>query len=207
MIEELLSKRKQIRFFRNDVIPERELIDSLLEKTFNLVPSKQSLMPYHVHIFGPDKIDEKEKLYYLSGSIHIEDSFKDTHYNTQLKAPYVLVFTQRLAWPNPFVARKILEGLKYSVCDPATYKKHKTGPALEVGMFMMILTTLCMANNIDVSYTLCLPQDNIKYKEQGLNFTDENIIIGMSLGYEKDSPYIKAIDNTKPNIEEVLSWS
>ena len=207
MIEELLSKRKQIRFFRNDVIPERELIDSLLEKTFNLVPSKQSLMPYHVHIFGPDKIDEKEKLYYLSGSIHIEDSFKDTHYNTQLKAPYVLVFTQRLAWPNPMVAKSILNGLNFNQCDPATYKKHKTGPALEVGMFMMILTTLCMANNIDVSCTLCLPQENLKYKEQGLNFTDENVIVSMSLGYEKDDTYIKAIDNTKPNIEEVLSWS
>ena len=50
-------------------------------------------------------------------------------------------------------------------------------------------------------------KENIKYKEQGLNFTDEDIIIGMSLGYEKDDTYIKAIDNTKPNIEEVLSWS
>lgn len=207
MIEELLSKRKQIRFFRNDVIPKKELIDSLLEKTFNLVPSKQSLMPYHVHIFGPDKIDEKEKLYYLSSNKHSNDGYKNTNVNVQLKAPYVLVFTQRLAWPNPMVVKAILNGKNFYECNPITYKKHKSAASIEIGMFMMILTTFCIDNNIDVSYTICLPQENLKYKEQGLNFTDENILVTMSLGYEKENTYVKDYGNVKPEISEIITWN
>jgi hypothetical protein len=207
VIEELLSKRKQIRFFRNDVIPKKELIDSLLEKTFNLVPSKQSLMPYHVHIFGPDKIDEKEKLYYLSSNKHLNDGYKNTDGNTQLKAPYVLVFTQRLAWPNPMVAHSIRNNVNFEECDFEKYKRLKVTPSIEIGMFAMILTTMCMHNNIDVSYTVCLPQQNIQYKTHGLNFTDENVYMVMSLGYEEKDKYHKRPGDYKPNIEEVLSWN
>lgn len=206
MIEELLSKRKQIRFFRSDVIPERELINSLLEKTFNLVPSKQSLMPYHVHIFGPDKIDEKEKLYYLSSNKHLNDGYKNTDVNTQLKAPYVLVFTQRLAWPNPMVAKSILNSVNYIECDPEKYKKHMTTPSIEIGMFITILTALCMHNNIEVSYTICLPQGNDNYKEHGLDFTDENVYIAMSLGYKSENRYKKNSGDVKPNINEIITW-
>ena len=46
-IEETFKKRFQARRFLKDKIPDKELIKSLLEKTFELVPSKQSLVPYN----------------------------------------------------------------------------------------------------------------------------------------------------------------
>ena len=206
MLEELLSRRKQSRVFRYDVIPEKELIDSLLEKTFNLVPSKQSLMPYHVYVFGPDKVNEKEKLYHLSSNKHSNNEYKDTNNNTQLKAPYVLLFTQRLAWPNPMVTKYILNNCNFEECDPKKYKNNKSLPCIEIGMFAMILTTLCMHNNIDVSYTACLPDKNIEYKIQGLNFIDEYVYFAMSLGYETKDTYYKRPGDFKPTIDEVISW-
>jgi len=100
MIEELLNKRKQINIFRDDIYPEKELIENLLEKTHKLVPSKQNLMPYQVLVLGPDQAEAKTKLYKLASNIHDSDSYvTNTPYNLQLLAPYVLLFTQRLALP------------------------------------------------------------------------------------------------------------
>ena len=44
-IEQLLDSRRQIRVFDDINIPDYSLIQSLLEKTHKLVPSKQNLMP------------------------------------------------------------------------------------------------------------------------------------------------------------------
>ena len=140
MIEELLSKRKQIKVFNNNIFPEKELINSLLEKTFNLVPSKQNLMPYEVLVLGPDKLEEKKKLYNLASNMHSEDSeFTNTPGNYQLHAPYVLLFVRRHALPNARVLQYITKGHSYMACDFYRYEKDTMVP-IEIGMFMLTLS-------------------------------------------------------------------
>ena len=58
MITDVYKKRVQTFIFNNDV-PEKELINSLLEKTYELVPSKQNIIPYKVVVWGPE-YDKKE---------------------------------------------------------------------------------------------------------------------------------------------------
>ena len=49
-----IEKFWQTKKWRTDKIPEKDLIDSLLKKTFEIVPSKQSLVPYKIIVLGPD---------------------------------------------------------------------------------------------------------------------------------------------------------
>ena len=97
MVEDVYKKRRQIRYF-SDKVPPKELVDDLLHKTYELVPSKQNLMPYKIHVIGPDQKVEKEKLYYLSTK-----AGSNTMTNYQVDAPYNLIFTMRLAFPNGHV--------------------------------------------------------------------------------------------------------
>jgi hypothetical protein len=202
MLEELLSGRKQIRWFKDDVFPEKELVKSLLEKTYELVPSKQNLMPYEVLVLGPDKIDEKKELFDLSQNTeHAESGYTNSYHNKQLLAPYVLVFTQRLAFPpNLHVQNLIMEGHKYKECDVHNYKKYTNIPAIEIGMFMLTLSCLCLENNINVSYTACLPQ-----KKERFSFVNEDVYVAMSLGYKMRNRERRENEN-KPTIDEVISW-
>jgi len=201
MLEKLLFRRKQAELFKDDVFPEKKLVKSLLEKTYELVPSKQNLMPYEVLVLGPDRTDEKEELFDLSKNTQsTESSFINSYHNKQLLAPYVLVFTQRLAFPpNLYVQNLIKKGRKYEECDVHDYKNYKNIPAIEIGMFMLTLSCLCLKNNIDVSYTACLP-----HKKERFSFINEDMYIVMSLGYKKWNRQKK--NENKPTIDEVISW-
>ena len=42
-LEELLKKRSNITFFRQDKVPSKEIIEDILEKTHNLMPHKNNL--------------------------------------------------------------------------------------------------------------------------------------------------------------------
>ena len=44
-IEEILKNRKNVSFFREDKIPDKKIIENLLEKTHNLTPHKNNF--YH----------------------------------------------------------------------------------------------------------------------------------------------------------------
>ena len=197
-----LRKRKQIRLFDTENVPDKKLITSLIDKTFELVPSKQSLMPYKVHILGPEFKDLKEKFF------NISKTKTGGVYNNNILAPYVLFFTRRLVKnPNKDVQRKIAFGHNYGVCDPKRYKNFDKDTAIEIGMFSKILTLLCLENNIDVSYLLCFPSkvEDKRYNE--FDFLDDELLFSMQLGY-KSNKYTRFKNKleTKPDKNEVINW-
>ena len=59
MIEEILKKRTNITFFREDKIPDKEVIEDILQKTHNSLPTKNNLNSYKVEVYGPEHYDEK----------------------------------------------------------------------------------------------------------------------------------------------------
>jgi hypothetical protein len=73
-------------------------------------------------------------------------------------------------------------------------------------MFAKILTTLCLENDIDVSYLLCFPNG----EKSRPSFLNEKFIFSMQLGYETEknvrSKYTKDIQEYKPNILEIIEW-
>lgn len=190
MIEEIYKKRFQVYVYDKEKIPDENLAKQLIEKTFDLVASKQNLMPYRVNVLGPNCETEKQKIYE-----YITKILGGSH-NRNILAPYNLIFTIRLVDnPNEHVANLIKQGHLYNCADPKKYKKEKHNVSLEIGMFTKILTGLCLENNLGVSYQLC-------FKDWVYN--NEEVLFSMQFGYPK-TPRIEKGDY-KPNIDEVIKW-
>lgn len=59
-LEEILKKRTNISFFRDDKIPEKSLIEEIIEKAHILTPHKNNFWHYEVEIYGPEHEEEKK---------------------------------------------------------------------------------------------------------------------------------------------------
>ncbi len=199
MIEDVYKKRKKIRDF-TDRAPDHDLIVDLMKKTHALVPSKQNLMPYKIHVLGPDCVKLKEELYNLTTSA-VSDDFTQTHKNYQVYAPYVFVFTPRLAEPNEAVKISLAKGHCFHACFPETYLN--TGAietaCLEVGMWSKIFTGLCLENDIDVAYLKCFNSD-----QNNWSFIDEQPLFVIAAGYRVKTNH--HYGETKPDWNDVVCF-
>ena len=201
VIEKLLSKRKQVRQYSVEKIPNLEDVNRIINKTYDLVASKQSLVPYKITVLGPHKKEEKQELYNLS----VKND--GGHGNENIFAPYVLCFTNRLVDnPNLSVRRKVAKGHRYDLLDPEKYRTRGMEVGVEVGMFSKILTLLCMEYNFDVSYLLCCSDS----ASQQLSFLNDKLIFSLQIGYQKSSDikdkFLKDADEYKPDITEIVEW-
>ena len=201
VIEKLLSKRKQVRQYSVEKIPNLEDVNRIINKTYDLVASKQSLVPYKITVLGPHKKEEKQELYNLS----VKND--GGHGNENIFAPYVLCFTNRLVDnPNLSVKRKVAKGHRYDLLDPEKYRTRGMEVGVEVGMFSKILTLLCMEYNFDVSYLLCFSDS----ASQQLSFLNDKLIFSLQIGYQKSSgikdKFLKDADEYKPDITEIVEW-
>lgn len=199
-----LLRRTQIKTFDDKKMPSEIMINSLIQKTYELTPSKQSLVPYKVHVLGPKDIKYKKIFYELSKSQTGGGN------NTNIFAPYVLLFTFRLCDnPNESVKKKIEKGDWYPSCNPKKYRKQKSQTGIEIGMFAKILTMLCLDKKIDVSYLLCYPDwDNDKEKNPWtkLDFITDPVLFSMQIGYCKLKDKEKPLDEYKPDKDEIINW-
>lgn len=201
-IQQLYEKRDFVRYYI-DKAPDKQLVNDLITTTYNLVPSKQNLVPYGIHVWGPDK-DKQGILQATKRDYH-----KENH-NEQLLAPYLVIFTTRLVTPNKWVQLLIDKGHGHIVTDPKHYQYDKSikNVMLEVGMFTSILTGLCMENDIDTGYTLCQFPDPINQ-----TLFEERVLFIMSLGYRVNNyskqwkqQFYQSRGETKPAINDVITY-
>tara|TARA_X000001382_G_scaffold115230_1_gene93888 strand:+ start:68 stop:709 length:642 start_codon:yes stop_codon:yes gene_type:complete len=210
VIENLLNKRKQVRQFSEDKIPNLEDVNRIINKAYDLVASKQSLVPYKITVLGPHKKEEKQELYNLS----VKND--GGHGNENIFAPYVLCFTNRLVDnPNLSVKRKITKGHQYDELNPLVYRKKGLEVGIEVGMFSKILTSLCMEHGFDVSYLLCfseISENKNPYSEKKpvISFLKDRLLFSMQIGYQKTGDlrkkWLKDFDEYKPDVIEIVEW-
>lgn len=215
MLKEIFLKRVQTKYFDEQKIPDREIIYSVLKDTYNSIPSKQNLMPYHAYILGPECKKEKEILYKISTRSQDSDSsYTTVKSNFQLFAPYVIIFTQRTPTPNEFVLDKIEKGHAYKILhsDNAFNPGVSSQSIIEIGMFASLLAGFCLEKNLAISFTKCFP---IWYKNKNndivrnimwnkLPFVKDPPHLIMSLGYYKD--HWNKPGETKPDFNEVVSF-
>lgn len=203
MIEELLSKRQQTKGYHPLRIPDKKVAEDIISKTFKLTASKQNLMPYKVHILGPDKKELKKEFF------KVVQHQKGGSYNMNIEqAPYCLIFTLRLVTnPDPMILERIKKGHSYGACDPKKYHQQISGASLEVGMFAKVLTSLVLEQGMDVSYTGCFPDyKNNKDLYKNLSFIDDPIIFSMQFGYRFSDYAFTKKKEKKPDINEVINW-
>ena len=230
MLEKTFRKRRQVRYFDKNNIPEDSLVYNLIKKTLGLVPSKQNLIPYKIHILGPSKTTIKKNLYELASKQELPNNYEQRlenleYGNTALFAPYVLLFEKRLPETNKWVEYLIKErGHVFEQCDPDLHFYSTNITAIEIGLFSAIFTGLCLENNISISYTQCFP--NVVREINNLNetvkknpykgivdFIEEDIFLALSLGFEDNNKPEKErlarfskIGETKPTIDKIIEW-
>ena len=208
-LEEIYKSRWQVRQYDEANIPDKELIKSLVNKTFELSPSKQNLMPFRVHVLGPEQKEYKKQFWEIS------KGKKGGANNYNIFAPYLFMFTFReVTEPNLKVKMAMKYGHDYTCCTP-NYQRAKIPTSLEVGMFASILTGLALESKLSVSYLLCFPdfdRDSKDYEGILPFLGRDKPIFCMSMGYTFG---VKEVDNRfrtpkdleyKPEIEEVINW-
>lgn len=176
IITEVCSSREQ-RFVYTDTIPDRNVIERILKNAYSYAPSKQLLVPYASHVYGPDCVDQKRVIYDWAGH-RSHNSIPEHGVNSQLKAPYLLLFSTRVldaADPNPNSTPGQF---------PNSYgmgKEDETAP-LEIGMFMMLVIMYAKAEGLDVSFCGCV---NGKKIAEELDIAGE-IWCTMAIGYAEE---------------------
>ena len=200
MIEDVFASRTQTRIFSNFDYPEESLVRSMIEKTFSIVPSKQNLIPYMIHVLGPSHDEYKKKLYKI-----VSNSGGGGNYgNKNIFAPYVLLFTCRLCFPNRFVFKKMhKDNHIFNVCNKEKYSKNNSDVFLEMGMFSTILTGMCLEKDISVGYLKCFSEDMNDWKD--IDFVDDPVVFSMQLGY-KNQKHKFTEGEDRPYIDEVINW-
>ena len=196
---EVFSKRKQTKDFKSK-FPKQKIIKQIIQKTFDLVPSKQNLVPYKVTVLGPDNPIEKDILENLT-SAAIIDSRKVFH-----NAPYIIFFSTRLSKPNDLVQYLMSKGHLYLKCDVDRYKETKTllDVNIEIGMFATIFTAFCNEKNIDVGYCSCYVKNTDDIGNYLFLDNGDKILFILYVGYNNNTR--KNTSEQKPNINEVVFW-
>ena len=59
-LEKQLKKRKNISFFDKNKIPDKKIIEEILEKAHYLTPHKNNFYDYEIEVYGPDYDEEKK---------------------------------------------------------------------------------------------------------------------------------------------------
>lgn len=205
MFDDILKYQRHVTLFKTE-IPDKELINSLLQRTWKVTPSKNNFMAYTVHVVTDNAT---KKLIHSMCTKNEEqvNANSTTHgeYQCILTAPYVLLFTQRLEdKPNQQQQKLIDKGVYYEAVDPNELATLYDTCCIEVGMFAKTLTGLCLENDLDVSYTKCFSQ-NYKDWIETLPFVNRNPILIMSIGKGKIYREIKEGD-LRPDFERIINW-
>ena len=216
-----LEKYKYVLEYDSTANIEKDTIDSILEKTWKITPSKNNFMPYSVFILGQDKQELKDEVYKLcikqeevsNGIPNIEDiryqNFKPQFWNV-VSCSYLLIFTPRVeTMPNPWQLHCIQQGNVYIQMNEDKVQNMAKISSIEIGMFANTFAYFCLEKNIDVSFTMCFSNDvkdwqnissDIKYPPTIL------MSVGKGLRYRQPAQHpIEELD-LKPNYERIVNF-
>jgi len=225
-VYEIIEKRRHVNKFKEDVYPDKELVQDLLYKSWKVTPSKNNFMPYTLHVLGPKCKFQKRKVWQLSmynkkntnerhNVMDIENYQEDGHnknFEFLRTVPYLIIAEQRVCEPNPFVRSSIAEGNNiYEQMHEELLDDILKTTAFEVGMFKANLSALCLEQGIDVSCIACTPHIPKPWQVSGFDFIKYPVLIVIGLGYceesRRDVMTKEASDlDKKPEPETILRW-
>ena len=218
MIEELLKNRKYVTEYDSDADVSASLIDSLLQKTWALTPSKNNVMPYIIHVLGPEQKKYKELLFEhcleTEGDCDkiknpLAERYQDNlpNYANILSCSYLFIFTMRLeTQPNSHQLEAIKHGHTYLAVNRSKLDQLLPIASLEVGMFINTFSALCLEHNISTSLTGCFSSNLKKWKK--IKFVKRTPIIIMTAGKAKTyrQDLIKKNCDPRPDYERIVNF-
>ena len=230
---QIFEDRHQVRFYDHEKVPSKELIEKVLHKAHDLVPSKQKLMPYVVKILGPEHKKIKMDMYELASEVEYPDlnlrnkyrldlvrqyehnnviyNHRWPHGNSQLFAPYILLLVPTKPVPNA----KLSETYEKKNIVNDVKKLTRKISNVEIGMFSIILTGVAMEEGLSISYTACLNANKLIKKYDWLKKEEVEPTLALSLGYVRPDTEDKVIKRgihhilkgvIKPEKHQTFEW-
>jgi len=213
----LLKNRRHVFEYDNTDIPKKNVIEDLLWKAWKVTPSKNSFMPYHCYVLGPDKGNEKHKIW-LKSVNHKEKI--DEKYNNYEKgnnpffrhlasAPYLLMFSQRVCEPNEHYRKRIENGDYYEQMHEDQLGNIVDTTAIEVGMWMANLSAFALEKGLNTSVIKCYPSQVSGWKD--FPWIKHPVVCIATIGKAKTlrrevMTEIQKKDDKKPEPEEIIKW-
>lgn len=222
----LLESRHHVKDY-TDVIPDKVLLEEALWCAWKTTPSKNNAMPWKVFVYGPDKMEEKIKVWEIVHGNHMRREVKaleegeaittekgriNPFYSHIKDNPYLICVHAQPRNPNKYYEQKVRLGMYFDQAWESQVDNFIDTSAIEVGMFIQNLSSYLLEKNIDVSYTSCFYRDIKKWHEYGLTYSNFRPIILMSCGYKKvfRNEIIKEWgsdkEDVKPNYKDIIEW-
>lgn len=212
MIEEIFKKRKHVREYDTSVEISSELIDSLLRKAWSMTPSKNQFMPYKAHVLGDHHQEYKDIVLEMCGN-HDTSSYTNPEFLHMKTCSHMIIFTLRHEDdPNEEMFMRMMRGRIYEQSSSKLLNKHPANAFLELGLFVNILTGLCLEKDIDVSYAQCFSKDISVWKSAGLTFIEDSPMLVLTMGkgivYRVDiaKKYGWLDTDLKPEYERIVNF-
>ena len=173
MIEDSLKRRAHVVDYDTEVIPTLEEVKEILKVALNLITSKQKGYPYQAFVLGPNEKRSNNLWQMCEGNkIETDNTFKGPpgeNYKKNLglyhlrSAPWTLIFTPRVAPPNPFHKWAFDYANSHWELDDAKFvnEENRQAQGIEIGMLAKIITGATLDRGWDTSYNVCFPG---KYK-------------------------------------------
>ena len=234
-----MHKYQYVMKYDTEKFPDPFIITQSLYEAWSSTPSKQQFMPYNIFVLGPEDKKIKEMIYYKALVKEYETNFprwnvdvKDPvalekeflkhrslpQYLNYKTAPYILICTQRVEdQVNPFNRMQQSKGFNFEQTtrdwqtDPKRKNRAQGLAMIEIGMFTQAFSNLCLKQNIDVSFTRCLPTTMDYWSEPEFSFLENppQLILSAGFGteYRRDFyPDLTHGMDYKPDFERIVKF-
>lgn len=218
-MDNILKKYRYVLEYDTTVDIPESLINSMLQRTWKVTPSKNNFMPYSVNVLGPSCYELKQKVFQkcLKHELTVDDvrlmeqlksRTRLALYRNILSCSYLFIFTQRVEdCPNDFQQYCMSQGRVYGQTNAKHPDKARNTALIETGMFASTFAALCLENDIDVSFTLCFPTNLESWKDEEFSFIKQKPILMLSAGkglrYRRDE--FLHFQDLKPNYERIIN--
>lgn len=221
MIFETMDKWQYVHKFKKEPSIDKNLIHKILWQAWKTTPSKNSFMPYKVHVIGPDNPEYKKIVYKTAESQEFISNDRNPENENAwqvnackaaiLGAEYVLVYTLRVEdSPSQWQIHLHKGGCYMDAWEiyKDNIEDYRPTTDVEIGLFARAVNILCLENGIDTNYISSFDCNSEYWKE--LPFIDMKPVLIMPLGiadlYRRDgmSDEHKSWD-VKPDFERVVN--
>lgn len=165
---QMLEAKKQCVTWSDKKV-DKEYIDSILDDIHKHCNSKQNKVPYEIKVMDWSNPEMRDLLFRHARDEESPEGKKDTHYNTQVLAPYVLLFFERD--DNTYDERDLLRISN-----------------LEIGLAVQIAAFSAVSKGLSVGFCKCFnDRDRHEFHKRFNVHSSPSVVIGIGYYREKDN--------------------
>jgi hypothetical protein len=219
MIYDTFKKRRAVREFDTNTDIPVSTVHDLLQKAWEVTPSKNNFMPYTIHVLGPEHQHYKNSIYQKclanegrADGTDVAKKYRKNQnqdpkipfYRNIVTCSYLLIFTLRLEdQPNYYQRSMMANGCKFECTSEETLGNAHTVASLETGMFSDVFGGLCVESGLDVSSILCFQKKLDAWTD--IPFVTRTPLLLVALGKAKQYKR-RSYNNPRPNYDRIVNF-